>query len=277
MILTSISLAVAAIPEALPAVITISLALAAKRMIKFNSLIRKLPAVETLGSVSYICTDKTGTLTKNKMHVERVFVNGEFYKRKDLLSDSQKNGEFNLLLHAFALNNDAAPDKDNHIKGDSTEVALLEVALEHRIKPDAWPRLAEIAFDSERKLMTTFHRYENKIISLTKGAPDIILERCTNIETAALQQKVDEMAYEGHRVLGFACRYWDELPENPDSAVHESGLQFIGLTGIIDPPREEVFEAVAQSKTAGIVPVMITGDHPITARTIAKRIGILEP
>jgi len=274
MILTSISLAVAAIPEALPAVITISLALAAKRMIKFNSLIRKLPAVETLGSVTYICTDKTGTLTKNKMYVEQVFVNGKFYKRNELLSNGQ-NGEFLLLLKAFALNNDAAPDKDNNIKGDSTEVALLEVALEHHIKPDVWPRLAEIAFDSERKLMTTFHKYENKIVSLTKGAPDIILERCSNIDIATLQQKVDQMAYEGHRVLGFACRFWDELPEYPDSSLHESGLQFIGLTGIIDPPREEVFEAVSQCKTAGIVPVMITGDHPITARTIAQRIGIL--
>jgi P-type Ca2+ transporter type 2C len=274
MVLTSISLAVAAIPEALPAVITISLALAAKRMIKFNSLIRKLPAVETLGSVTFICTDKTGTLTKNKMHVEQVFVNGKFYKRNELLS-VRNNKELILLLHAFALNNDAAPDKDNNIKGDSTEVALLEVALEQNVKPDVWPRLAEIAFDSERKLMTTFHKYENRIVSLTKGAPDIILERCSNIDPATLQQKVDEMASEGHRVLGFACRFWDELPENPDSSIHESGLQFIGLTGIIDPPREEVFEAVAQSKTAGIVPVMITGDHPITARTIAQRIGIL--
>lgn len=274
MVLTSISLAVAAIPEALPAVITISLALAAKRMIRFNSLIRKLPAVETLGSVTFICTDKTGTLTKNKMHVEQVFVNEKFYKRNELLTIRQ-NEEFILLLHAFALNNDAALDKDNNIKGDSTEVALLEVALEQNIKPDIWPRLAEIAFDSERKLMTTFHEYEHGIVSLTKGAPDIILERCSNIDLAALQQKVDQMAYEGHRVLGFACRFWDELPVNPDSSLHESGLQFIGLTGIIDPPRDEVFEAVSQSKTAGIVPVMITGDHPITARTIAQRIGIL--
>jgi Ca2+-transporting ATPase len=274
MVLTSISLAVAAIPEALPAVITISLALAAKRMIKFNSLIRKLPAVETLGSVTFICTDKTGTLTKNKMHVEQVFVDGKFYKRNEL-SSIRQNEEFILLLHAFALNNDAAPDKENIIKGDSTEVALLEVALEQNIKPDVWPRLAEIAFDSERKLMTTFHKYGNRIVSLTKGAPDIILERCSDIDLARLQQKVDEMAYEGHRVLGFACRFWDELPVNPDSSIHESGLQFIGLTGIIDPPRDEVFEAVTQSKTAGIVPVMITGDHPITARTIAQRIGIL--
>ena len=183
MILTSISLAVAAIPEALPAVITISLALAAKRMIRFNSLIRKLPAVETLGSVTYICTDKTGTLTKNKMHVEQVFVNGQLYERNELLAFRQKK-EVILLLHAFALNNDAAIDKDKMIKGDSTEVALLEVALEHNIKPDVWPRLAEIAFDSDRKLMTTFHSYNDSIISFTKGAPDILLQRCADIDTS---------------------------------------------------------------------------------------------
>ncbi|MDP1763191.1 MAG: cation-translocating P-type ATPase [Sediminibacterium sp.] len=274
MVLTSISLAVAAIPEALPAVITISLALAARRMIRFNSLIRKLPAVETLGSVTYICTDKTGTLTKNKMHVEEVFVNGKLYERNELVPIKHQQ-EVMLLLQAFALNNDAVEDADKNIKGDSTEVALMEVAREQNIQPDTWPRLAEIAFDSERKMMTTFHAYEDKIISFTKGAPDILLRRCVNIDAAKLQQQVDDMAAKGHRVLGFACRYWDALPENPDSVTHESGLQFLGLTSIIDPPREEVIDAVAQCKTAGIVPVMITGDHPLTAKTIAQRIGIL--
>jgi len=274
MVLTSISLAVAAIPEALPAVITISLALAARRMIKFNSLIRKLPAVETLGSVTYICTDKTGTLTKNKMHVEQVFVNGQLYERNALSSIKQQE-DVNLLLYSFALNNDAVEDSDKIIKGDSTEIALMEVAREYQIKSDVLPRLGEIAFDSDRKLMTTFHEYENKIISFTKGAPDILLQRCINVDTTALQQQVDDMAAKGHRILGFACRYWDALPESPNSETHESGLQFLGLTGMIDPPREEVYEAVAQCKTAGIVPVMITGDHPLTAKTIAERIGIL--
>ena len=274
MVLTSISLAVAAIPEALPTVITISLALAAKRMIRFNCLIRKLPAVETLGSVTYICTDKTGTLTKNKMHVEQVFVNGHLYERNALSSIKQQE-HVNLLLYSFALNNDAVEDSDKSIKGDSTEIALMEVAREYHIKPDTLPRLAEIAFDSDRKLMTTFHVHENKIISFTKGAPDILLQRCVNVDTPVLQQQVDDMAAKGHRVLGFAFRYWDALPENPNSEIHESGLQFLGLTSMIDPPREEVFEAVAQCKTAGIVPVMITGDHPLTAKTIAQRIGIL--
>lgn len=274
MVLTSISLAVAAIPEALPAVITISLALAARRMIKFNSLIRKLPAVETLGSVTYICTDKTGTLTKNKMQVEDVFVNGQLYERNTLSSVKQQEN-VTLLLNAFALNNDAVEDADKILKGDSTEIALMEVAIEHQVKPDALLRVAEIAFDSDRKLMTTFHKYENKIISFTKGAPDILLQRCVNIDTAVLQQQVDEMAAKGHRVLGFAYHYWDELPESLNSKIHESGLQFLGLTSMIDPPRDEVFEAVEQCKTAGIIPVMITGDHPLTAKTIAQSIGIL--
>ena len=274
MVLTSISLAVAAIPEALPAVITISLALAARRMIKFNSLIRKLPAVETLGSVTYICTDKTGTLTKNKMHVEELFVNGKLYERNAISSIKQQE-EVMLLLQAFALNNDAVEDADKNIKGDSTEVALMEVAKEQNIQPATWPRLTEIAFDSDRKLMTTFHAHQNKFISFTKGAPDILLQRCVNVDAPKLQQQVDDMAAKGHRVLGFAFRYWDALPENPDSETHESGMQFLGLTSIIDPPRDEVIDAVAQCKTAGIVPVMITGDHPLTAKTIAQRIGIL--
>jgi len=272
MVMTSISLAVAAIPEALPAVITISLALAAKRMIQHNSLIRKLPAVETLGSVTYICTDKTGTLTKNKMQVEQVFVNGNLYERNDLSAINQQD-DVSLLLHAFALNNDATDGEI--IKGDPTEIALLEIAKEQHVKVEGWPRVAEIAFDSERKLMTTFHAHQNKIISFTKGAPDVLLHRCANVHVHPLLQQVDTMAAKGQRVLGFAYRYWDAVPENPESKLCENELQFLGLSGMIDPPREEVFDAVAQCKTAGIVPVMITGDHPLTAKTIAERIGIL--
>lgn len=274
MVLTSISLAVAAIPEALPAVITISLALAAKRMIRFNSLIRKLPAVETLGSVTYICTDKTGTLTKNKMHVEDMFIDGKLYERKNLSPEKQQ-GNMKLMLLAFALNNDAAEDAENNIKGDSTEIALMEVALEHHIKADDWPRIAEIAFDSGRKLMTTFHKHDHKIISFTKGAPDILLQHCIEGDVSKLLLQADDMAAKGHRVLGFAYRYWDAMPAEPNALLHETGLQFLGLAGIIDPPREEVFDAVAQCKTAGIVPVIITGDHPLTAKTIAQRVSIL--
>lgn len=274
MLLTSISLAVAAIPEALPAVITISLALAAKRMIRLNSLIRKLPAVETLGSVTYICTDKTGTLTKNKMHLEQVFADGQLHER-NALSAIRQQEEIDLLLHAFALNNDAVAESGKDIKGDSTEVALMEVAREQNIQPGVWPRLAEIAFDADRKMMTTFHAHGDKIISFTKGAPDVLLPRCADADVTMLQQQVDGLAAKGLRVMGFACRYWDALPENMDGETQESGLRFLGLAGIIDPPREEVLDAIAQCKTAGIVTVMITGDHPLTAKTIAQRVGIL--
>ena len=275
LILTSISLAVAAIPEALPAVITISLALAAKKMIRIQCLIRKLPAVETLGSVTYICTDKTGTITKNSMHVEAVFVNKQCYDRETIKS-AQQLPEVALLMQAFSLNNDVVEDSGNVVKGDSTEIALMEMAREQQIKLEQWPRLAEIAFDSDRKLMTTFHRHNEKIISFTKGAPDILLKQCTEIETAFLQQQVDGMAEKGNRVLGFAYRYWDQLPIKTDHQLHERNLQFLGLASLIDPPREDVFDAVAQCKSAGIIPVIITGDHPLTAKNIAMRVGILK-
>jgi Ca2+-transporting ATPase len=273
MLLTSISLAVAAIPEALPAVITISLALAAKRMIRYNCLIRKLPAVETLGSVTYICTDKTGTLTKNKMHVEQIFVNGHLIKREDISLIKQKK-DVSLLLHAFALNNDVIIDGEV-LKGDSTEIALMEVAREQNILTGSWPRVSEITFDAERKLMTTFHRYENKIISFTKGAPDILIQRCNNIDKQTVQLQIEDVASKGLRVLGFAYRAWNTLPKSADVNSNESDLQFLGLAAMIDPPREEVFAAVAQCKRAGIVPVMITGDHPLTAKAIAERTGIV--
>jgi Ca2+-transporting ATPase len=270
--LTSISLAVAAIPEALPAVITISLALAAKRMIRINCLIRKLTAVETLGSVSFICTDKTGTITQNKMHVEQVFVDGQLYDN-ETLSSVKDQENIMMLLYAFALNNDAV-DNEN-IKGDSTEIALLRTAKEQEIHSDILPRLAEIAFDAERKLMTTFHCYKERIISFTKGAPDILLQKCIDIDIQPIVIQLDEMAMNGQRLLGFAYRYWEEMPENLDPKVQESDLQFLGLAGLIDPPREEVYTAIQECKNAGVVPVMITGDHPLTAKTIAQRIGIL--
>jgi len=275
MVLTSISLAVAAIPEALPAVITISLALAAKRLIRHNTLIRKLPAVETLGSVTYICTDKTGTLTKNKMYVEEVFAGNSLYSRKNLIEHLHDDHEADLLLHAFAMNNDAVEDENNNLKGDSTETALMEVAREHNISAKVLPRITEIAFDSNRKLMTTFHKYNDRVIAFTKGAPDVILERCNNIDKTEISLQIDKMAANGSRVLGFAYRYWDAVPAKPSSEEHETGLHFLGLAGIIDPPREEVFDAVRQCKSAGIIPVMITGDHPLTAKTIAERIGII--
>jgi len=274
LLLTSISLAVAAIPEALPAVITISLALAARRMVQQHTLVRKLAAVETLGSVTYICTDKTGTLTRNRMHVEELFAGQRFYARAAL---PQANGQedIRLLLQAFAANNDSEVNPEG-IRGDSTEVALLEVALEHNIRPETLQRLAEIPFDADRKLMTTFHPCEGRVIAFTKGAPDLLVQRCRGIDPDVLHKKVEVLAAKGQRVLGFACRFWEEVPGQPHPEQCEQDLQFLGLAGLIDPPREEVPDAVQQCKTAGMVPVMITGDHPLTARSIAERVGILD-
>jgi Ca2+-transporting ATPase len=273
MLLTSISLAVAAIPEALPAVITISLAMAAKKMVRFHCLIRKLPAVETLGSVTYICTDKTGTLTKNRMQVEEIFAEGRLYEQ-DAWHSLGDIGD-GLLLKAFMLNNDAVTDGGNNFTGDSTEVALMEAARDLRIQRPDWPRKAEIVFDADRKLMTTFHVQDGKVLAITKGAPDVLLERIVGQDKETLRQQVDDMAARGRRVLGFAYRYWEMLPVDPDSAKYESGLHFLGLAGITDPPREEILDAVAQCRSAGIVPVIITGDHPLTAKSIAVRTGII--
>ncbi|HVW62869.1 MAG TPA: HAD-IC family P-type ATPase, partial [Puia sp.] len=275
MLLTGISLAVAAIPEALPAVITIALALAAKKMIRFHCLIRQLPAVETLGSVTYICTDKTGTLTHNKMQVEEVFAGGRSFRR-DQLRLLKETEQGSLLLQAFALNNDAVANGDGRITGDSTEVALLTAVTNLDMQVQGPPRLAEIVFDADRKLMTTFHAKDGKVIAFTKGAPDILLERTNAQDKDILRRQIDQMAAGGQRVLGFAYRYWDTLPNDPDSSRHESALHFLGLAGIVDPPREEIRDAVAQCRSAGIVPVMITGDHPLTARAIAEQTGILQ-
>lgn len=303
MLLTAISLAVAAIPEALPAVVTISLALGAKKMVKQNALIRKLPAVETLGSVTYICSDKTGTLTLNKMKVEKIWLNNKLIEAKELnnlkaevenLDRSSKLSSFQAFFTALALNNDAQADMEGNIIGDPTEIALLNIASENGFDKGKlekqFLRVAEVPFDSERKRMTTFHKYQEgngdfKFISFTKGAVEGLVEKADNILTSSGYMPLDEeeilnaserMAQEGLRVLGVAVKYWKVLPEDlsPDNV--ETGLTFLGFTGMMDPPREEVKEAVELCKTAGIKPVMVTGDHPITARVIAKRLGILE-
>ncbi len=273
LVMTSISMAVAAIPEALPAAITISLALAARRMIRVKALIRKLPAVETLGSVTYICTDKTGTLTKNEMHTEEVFVNDKFIATGNLKNENG-NEDLNQLLNAFALNNDTLENEDGEIKGDSTEIALMRVAADLNIHRDAMERIAEIPFDSTRKLMTTFHPYENRVVAITKGAPDVLLRICNDIDPEKVGRCVDEMAAKGERVIGFAYKMWDNVPELQPEVV-EKDLNFSGLAGLVDPPREEAGAAIEECKAAGIAIVMITGDHPETARNIAARLGIL--
>ena len=298
MLLTAISLAVAAIPEALPAVITISLALGAKKLVKLRALIRKLPAVETLGSVTYICSDKTGTLTLNRMTVEELYVNGRLFRSEELPTAGPENAEEPLsgrkppgmLLTALALSNDARLDASGAVLGDPTEVALFNLAREKgflREKLDEkFPRLAEIPFDSDRKLMTTFHPWENgRLISFTKGAVEEIVARSEksfthrgleDLDRPQILEMADRIAGDGLRALGFGLRVWDGLPDPLTSEAVETGLTLIGIVGMMDPPRPEAREAVALCRSAGIRPVMITGDHPLTARVIAQRIGILE-
>ncbi len=305
MFLTSISLAVAAIPEALPAVVTISLALGARKMVRQNALIRKLPAVETLGSVTYICSDKTGTLTLNKMAVEEIYVDGKLVRGSDIEVQSLESSlhtpdsPLQTFFTALALSNDATVDKDGKVMGDPTEIALYMAAETAGFKKDVlikeFPRSAEIPFDSERKCMTTFHvipsplpleKGEGGFVSFTKGAIDVLIEKSINILTSDGLRRIDakelfkineRMAADGLRVLCIAMRRWGDLPDDVSSPENvETGLTILGLVGLMDPPREEVREAVSLCKTAGIKPVMITGDHPITARAIAKRLGILE-
>ncbi len=289
--ITAVSLAVAAIPEALPAVITISLSFGAKRMVEENALIRRLPAVETLGSITYICTDKTGTLTVNRMKVEEIFWNGKIYKKENMkaLENGNNLNSISFLLKIATLSNDASFQGDKFI-GDPTEIALLQLGMDsgmgkEEIEKDM-KRIAEIPFDSERKCMTTFHEWKDgKILSITKGAPEVIVAKSSKFVMDGKVREIDrniltitneKMAGDGLRVLGFAIREWNSLPENFEPENVEDDLTFIGFIGMIDPPREEAFEAVRLCKSAGIKPVMITGDHPLTAKVIAKKLMILE-
>lgn len=303
MLLTAISLAVAAIPEALPAVITISLALGAKKLVKQNALIRRLPAVETLGSVTYICSDKTGTLTLNKMTVEEIYVDRTIIKGPDMqgvenanktiydyLGPSNPRTPTSLLFTALSLSNDARMDSSGNMIGDPTEVALYNIARDAGFFKDAledeFPRIAEIPFDSDRKCMTTIHKVsEGGFVSFTKGALEALIDNSGDILSSRGVNTIDEkeihtinekMSAEGLRVLGIAIRRWDSLPDDMSPEIMESGLSILGLVGMMDPPREEAKEAVSLCRMAGIRPVMITGDHPLTARTIAKRLGIIE-
>ena len=275
MLITSISLAVAAIPEALPIVITIALAFGAKRLVKSNALIRKLPAVETLGSITYICSDKTGTLTQNKMTVQEIF-EAPNDKATSIFPEEK------ALLYSMALNNDVSKSEDGKWLGDSTEVALVQYALNQNVlRTDAenkFPRIAELPFDSHRKCMTTIHQAGDVVISITKGAVDVLLLKLDDSQKLLISQfeaKANEMAEKGFRVLGYAVKVLNSLPEKVNSETFECSLIFIGFVGMIDPPREEATDAVRQCKEAGIIPVMITGDHILTAKAIAKTIGII--
>ncbi len=320
----SLSMAVAVVPEGLPAVITVTLALGTQRMVRRHALIRKLPAVETLGSVTTICSDKTGTLTQNKMVVQAVEINnkslsvtGEGYEpRGDFLDNSNKiesdeYPELQALLIACALCNDSnlQQEKDQwKILGDPTEGALLTLAAKAGIEKDQWssrlPRVAEFPFSSERKRMSVICNVQHSALRgqldetglvqsesylmFTKGSPELTLARCNRIHvgdrpvplTEEQRQQIlarnDQMASKGLRVLGFAYKAWNQLPPEGSEETSEQELVWLGLVGMLDAPRPEVRDAVARCREAGIRPIMITGDHQLTARAIATDLGIAQ-
>lgn len=271
MLLTTISLAVAAIPEALPAVITIALAVGANRLVKQKALVRKLPAVETLGSITYICSDKTGTITQNKMTVVDVW-------QPDLLLHVPNYADEELLLLAMELNHDLTQNGHNTYKGDPTEIALVEYTRKNKLYKKVWKqwqRVNELPFDSERKLMTTVNEFNGKYIVITKGAVESILKSCISTDERIINHKVIDFAKQGKRVLAYAVKICDTLPDESTIQNTEINLNFIGLVAMIDPPREEAKLAISDCHRAGITPVMITGDHPITAKAIALQTGII--
>jgi len=282
MFLTAVSLAVAAIPEALPAVVTISLAFGAQKLIRHNALVRNLPAVETLGSVTYICADKTGTLTQNHMTAELFFAAG---KRHAALPDASSDKAMGELGQAMALNNDVA-EKDGVPAGEPTELALYEAAaragFDKAVLEQSQPRISLIAFDSKRKQMTTLHQSGEGVVAYSKGAPEHVLAQCTQAAESApfnagdVLAEAEKLAHEGYRVLAFARREFSTHPETLNAEAIERDLTFLGLVALIDPPRPEVPQAVADCLSAGITPVMITGDHPGTAMAMARRMGITD-
>ncbi|MBA4055069.1 MAG: ATPase, partial [Marivirga sp.] len=274
LLLTALSLAVAAIPEALPALTTIALAFGARRMVRKNALIRKLPAVETLGSVTYICTDKTGTLTQNNMTVKETWVN-----EADGVFGSKWNMD-QLLSLSMLLNQDVKRGDGDNFSGDSTEIALLRHAIQDNKFPENdlknFPRVEEIPFDSIRKCMTTIHKADNGYVVLTKGALESVAERSIPDRKNEIVLKNDEMAKHGMRVIAFAAKFIDVLPKVITPETIEKDLHLTGIAGLMDPPREEVKEAIRECQQAGISVVMITGDHPLTAAAIAREIQLLE-
>ena len=291
MFMTAVSLAVAAIPEGLAAVSTIVLAIGVQKMVKRNAIVKNLPAVETLGSATVICSDKTGTLTKNQMTVQKMFVNDHVYDMvnlDDIVKYENANQEVKLLVYNGMLCNDTKIADDGTLTGDPTETALVDIAFKLGFTKNLYntmPRVDEIPFDSERKLMTTVHEVNGKYLVLTKGGIDELLAICnSHIEDGTQSSNLNEyrarinevnetMAKDAMRVLGFAYKELDYKPKTEDL---EKDLTFVGMYGMIDPPREEAKVAVEKCKTAGIKTVMITGDHKITATAIAKQLGILE-
>ena len=288
MLLTAIAIAVAAIPEGLPAISTIILALGTQKMAQRNAIVRKLPAVETLGGVEIICSDKTGTLTLNQMTVEKMVYDNEIHDASEEISKD------NIALRVMNLANDTKISQDNSLLGDPTETAMVQYGLDknYDIREELIkiPRIAEVPFDSTRKLMTTIHQLEDgKYLVATKGAPDMLLDRVTKIEKhgevsafteddrTTLMKLNKEMATQALRVLAMAYKVIDTLPETVDTDSIEHDLIFAGLVGMIDPERKEAAAAIKVAQSAGIRTIMITGDHRDTAQAIAKRLGILRP
>jgi Ca2+-transporting ATPase len=310
MFMIAISLAVAAIPEGLPAIVTIVLAIGMNKMVERNAIVKKLLAVETLGATSVICTDKTGTLTQNEMTVVKLFTNdrivdvegsgyepeGKFLVEGNEIKIEELKG-LNLLLTISALVNDAKlEEKEDQFRiiGDPTEGALLTLSekggIDSKTLNGKYPRVKELPFDSERKMMTTFHEIAGKdeIVSFTKGAPDIIINRCNKIllggDVIKLTDDVRKKLLDQNtafsrdalRVLALAFREYKKVPEEPSSEEHENDMIFVGLTGMIDPPRPEARDAIAKCKNAGINTIMITGDYKETAFAIAKDLGLAD-
>ena len=269
---TSIALAVAAIPEGLATVVTIVLALSTQKMVKHNAIVRKLPAVETLGSTSIVCSDKTGTLTQNKMTVLEVY--------RDELKSIENTNELDVeMLNYFTLCSDAQIVDGKEI-GDPTEVALVAASLQKGYTKESlysiYKRGEELSFDSDRKMMSVFFEKDGQIISITKGGPDVVLSRCEHADVESAMKANKQMADKALRVLAVAIRKWEKMPESIDFETVENHLTFVGLVGMIDPPRPEVKLAVSEAKKAGVRTIMITGDHITTASAIAKELGILE-
>ena len=279
--MTAVSLAVSAIPEGLPAIVTIVLSIGVQRMVKKNAIIRRLPAVETLGSASVICSDKTGTLTQNRMTLVKAWVDG---REETEEITAENSSEVRRLLRCAALCCDGSvvfreDGEEQHI-GDPTETAIILAAYRNGMEKDALnkesPRIAELPFDSDRKLMTTVNRMDGKLIVIVKGAFDVMAQRCTAGDVERARAVNEEMSAGALRVLAVGYREIDALPEQLTSETLENNLTLLGLVGMIDPPRPEAKAAVAVCRRAGIRPVMITGDHVVTASAIAKELGILQ-
>ncbi len=278
--MTAVSLAVSAIPEGLPAIVTIVLAIGVQRMVKKNAIIRRLPAVETLGSASVICSDKTGTLTMNRMTLVRAYCD-ETHRMEDISEDN--SAPVKKLLQYGTLCSDGSvilrDGEEQHI-GDPTETAIVLAAIKNGMEKDALnescPRLGTLPFDSDRKLMSTVNRIDGKLFVIVKGAFDVMASRCIFGDLENAKKINEEMSRQALRVLAVGFKEIQEMPPELTAEALESDLQFVGLLGMIDPPRPEAKDAVAVCRKAGIKPVMITGDHVITASAIAKDLGILE-